>query len=587
MKGYAARYGDYAEHKGVNKSDTGKVMGQRLSEAMWLIPLIESYDHTLGTGLYTEAERKQVEEQLIRAGVTFLWRKEAAAEAAERDRRTPGWRTAQPAPGNGKPVGNWLNFYNTATLMAGAVLGDTNLLDVAAANFRTLLAQGIGADGMWGEGAIGYQMFALTAMVPGFEAAARQGIDLWGFDRGRVKQLFDSPLRYAYPDGTAPGINDSGRAQLGNWSTMVYDYAWLRYGDPGHAVLVNQSPRQLHMSQAVYFPTRVYEELPAVKAAPVGSTVFGNLGYAVLRTPKVYALMDYGPHGGVHGHPDKLNLILFGTGEGGKADELGGEPKFHRYEDPLHGQWTMATVAHNTMTVDETSQLDCTGKLRVFTETPQIKVMRAEAVAAPGALLDRTVIVLEDAVVDIYLGQSAFERTWDRTFRHQGTRAGAAPGAAGAALGQRDGYQQVKVQGREAAGQQWGAGWQTSVGLLRVELAGEKGQQAITATGPDGDALVIVRQQGARARFGAVTTLAGWGNPVRSVRWEESGDPQVAALVVEQQDGSVTRVVVAPPTGAEWRAFGWRSTDQVVCVREKGGVRTGAIGQMQAADGGK
>src|SRR5690606_33779507 len=118
---------------------------------------------------------------------------------------------------------NWINFYSTATLMAGSLLDDRDLIDLAAADLRAAIATGIGDDGMWGEGAIGYQLFAMGVMVPGFEAAARQGIDLWNVLDGRFKQLFDTPLRYAYPDGTLPGINDSGRGRLGTWQSMVYD----------------------------------------------------------------------------------------------------------------------------------------------------------------------------------------------------------------------------------------------------------------------------------------------------------------------------------------------------------------------------
>lgn len=572
--GYAARYAAYPEHKGVNKSDTGKVMGQRLSEAMWLIPLIESYDYICESGLLNAAERKSIEGELIRPAIAFIWRKEPSAEVAERDRRNPGWRTASPAPGTGKAVGNWLNYYNTATMMAGAVMGDTNLLDLAAANFRVLLAQGIGADGMWGEGAIGYQLFALTAMVPGFEVAARQGIDLWSFDHCRVKMLFDSPLRYAYPDGTAPGINDSGRARFDNWSTMIYDLAWLRYQDLNHASLVNSSPRQLQMSQGVYFPTRVYENLPEPPASRYPSTVFGNLGYAILRNTNVYALLDYGPHGGVHGHYDKLNLVLFATGDGGKADELGGEPVFHRYEDPLHGEWTRQTVAHNTMAVDESCQLDCTGRLLVFEDTPQVKVMRGEAVAASGALLDRTVIVTEDAVLDLYRGRSSFRRTWDRTFRYQGhlTPFAQKPDDA-KPLGQRDGYQHLHVQQRLPAGEPWKASWQTTIGQLNLTLAGSPGQQVILAAGPDKEEMVLARQEGDQASFASVLSMEAWRNPVQTARWVSTGDANTAAFEMEQKDGTATRVVIAhgptPVTNA-WQALGWRSDARVLCVRQKG-----------------
>jgi alginate lyase/heparinase II/III-like protein len=570
LVGYAERYAAYPEHQGVNKSDTGKVMGQRLSEAMWLIPLIESYDYLFNSGVLTAAEKKQIQEQLLRPAITFIRRKAPAAEAAERSRRSPNWRMEQPAPGDGKAVGNWLIFYNTATIMAGAVMGDQDMIDVAAADFRTLLAQGIGSDGMWGEGAIGYQMFALTALVPGLETAAHHGIDLWSFGRSRVKMLFDSPLRYAYPDGTAPGINDSGRARFGDWSTMVYDYGYLRYGDPEYAFLVNASPRQLQMSQAVYSPTRIYQPLPEPQAARYPSTVFGNLGYAILRSANVYALLDYGPHGGVHGHFDKLNLILFASGEG-KGDEIGGEPVFHRYEDPLHGEWTKQTVAHNTMAVDQTSQVPSTGKLLVFEDTPRVKVMRAEATASvPGALLDRTVIVAPDAVLDLYHGRSPYPRVWDRTFRFQGSLL-QLPGAVEATqpLGARDGFQHIRVAARRPGGEMWQGSWQTKAGQFQVTLAGAPGQQVMLGTGPDKEQLALARQEGERATFAAVYGMEAWRNPVRSARLAARDDPQVVALEMKQEDSAITRVVVSHAVGP-WQALGWRSDARVLYLRERG-----------------
>ena len=564
--GYAQRYADYPEHSGANKNDTGKVMGQRLSEAMWLIPLIESYDYIYRSGVLSEADKTQIETQLLRPAITFIWRKDPATQVAERNRANLDWRTAPPTPRDGKPVGNWLNFYNTATMMAGAVMGDQNMLDIAAANFRDLLAHGIGEDGMWNEGAIGYQMFALNAMVPGFETAARQGINLWSFDHSRVKMLFDSPLRYAYPDGTSPGIHDSTRAHLGDWSTMVYDYAYLRYHDPGYAFLTNESPRQLHMSEGVYFPARIYQTLPEPPATTYPSTVFGNLGYAILRQPNLYALMDYGPHGGVHGHYDKLNLILFGAGDGGKGDELGGEPVFHRYEDPLHDEWTKVTVAHNSMTVDEQSQLPCTGNLLLFEDTPDVKIMRAQAAAYPGALLDRTVIVTPDVVIDLYHGTSAFKRVWDRTFRYQDKMeqfpalpANAAP------LGQRDGYQHLLVAARQPAEKQWQAAWQTTVGRMNLALAGAPGQQVILCQGPDKEQMALVRQEGEQVNFGAVVSLDAWHNPVENVQFAPTGDPNLVCLSF-YQDHLWTQVIVSCKSGSWEIKNGWRSDAQVLYV---------------------
>lgn len=584
LLGYAERYEQYPEHKGANKNDTGKVMAQRLSEAMWLIPLIESFDAIQAGDTLSDADRKQIETGLIRPALTFIRRKEPAQEAAARQKTNPNWRSEA----WGKAASNWLIFYNSATMMAGATLQDRDLMDLAASDLRALIDHGVSDDGMWGEGAIGYQFFAISALVPALESAARQGIDLWSWNSNRVKKLFESPLRYAYPDGTAPGINDSSRAKLGNWSTMSYDYGWLRFGDPAFAALVNQSPRQLMMSEAVYFPTRVYEDLPAPPASAFSSTLFADLGYAILRGPQTYALMDYGPHGGVHGHRDKLNLILFAQGDDNKSDELGGEPVFHRYEDALHDAWTTQSIAHNTMSVDGRSQAATTGRLLAFEDTPGLKVMRAQSDSAyPGVLLDRTVVVLGDLVLDVFLGRSAQPHDWHRTFRFQGTLDGM-PAASTAIkpLGDVDGFEQLQVLGWALrplkAQEMWRGSWRTSVGGFDVTLAGMPGQNVALAAGPDKEHVAIAHQEGDQAEFTAAYAMQAWQNPVRSLRRMLS-PPEVSAFECRQQDGTVAEVFVSHQPGTweagPWAGEIWKSDARVLVVRRRAG-QAGQTGQQ-------
>jgi len=582
LLGYAERYAAYPEHKGVNRSDTGKVMAQRLSEAMWLIPQAHAYDLIRGGDVLSDDDRQRIEAGLLRPCVAFIRRKDPAQEVAERTRRQADWRTADPQPAKGRRiVGNWMTFYAAATMLAGAAMDDRDLIDLAAADARFAIANGIAEDGMWGEGAIGYQLFALQALVPVFETAARQGIDLWGYQGSRVKSLFDTPLRYAYPDGTAPGINDSGRVKLGNWSTMVYDYAWLRWRDPRHAVLVNQSPRQLHVSEGVYYPTRIYGTLPEPKAVTYPSMVFKSLGYAILRDQRLYALMDYGRHGGVHGHLDKLNLILFA------GDELGGEPVMHRYEDALHAEWTRHTVAHNTMAVDERSQAPCTGKLLVFEGAGPIQVMRAEAVEAyPGVLLDRTVVVTPTAVIDLFHGRSQKPHTWDRTLRFHGTIPDLDADKLGDPLGTRDGYQHLKVASRVPAEKRSEVQWKSRVGELSVSVAGAPGQEAILAVGPDRDHIVLLRQKGAQASFAAALRLEKWGKAVEDAALRDTGAPAIVAFEMKQGDATI-RVVVAHRSG-EWKALGWASDARVLVVVERGGQLSALMaGGTKAAKGDK
>ena len=544
LLGYAERYVDYPEHRGVNRNDSSKVFAQRLSEAMWLIPLIKAYDQIHDT--LTPEEQVQIETGLIRPAVTLIRGKEPAQEAAARTAQNADWRTTDPYTGQSKTLGNWTNFYNFATVMAGAVMQDQDYIDLAAADLRYNIAVGIGSDGMWGEGAIGYQFFALQAMIPAMDVAARHGIDLWGYQHNRAKLLFDSPLRYVYPDGTGAGINDSGRAKLGNWSTMVYDYAWLRWHDPRHAVMVNSSPRQLQCSEAVYFPTMVYDELPEPQHVSYPSTVFQNLGYGILRDDAKFALLDYGPHGGTHGHLDKLNLILF------SGDELGGEPRFHRYEDSLHPQWTRQTVAHNTMAVAERSQQPGTGKLLQFTIDGDTRIMRAEAAGLfPGVLLDRTVVVLPEAIVDIYHGRAARKLTWDRTMRFHGTLEGLeliSPDAP--ALGTRDGYQHLKLAARNAATELSQRTWETPGGVLHVTITGAPGQELLTVIGPDGDNIALARQQGTSADFAMVYQMDRWGPAVADVTLEKVAGAVVCSWV---QGGKTRRVTVSHDT-TTWSA---------------------------------
>ncbi|MFQ5809223.1 MAG: heparinase II/III family protein, partial [Armatimonadota bacterium] len=421
--GYARLYpNDYQEHKGVHRSDTSKVMAQRLSEAMWLLPLIQSYDLIYNARCMTHPDRQLIESDLIRHAISFINKKRTGAEiVAARDRKDPNWRTADPEPSD-RAVGNWMNFYNAAYIQAGIVLGDQNWIDIGIADTKSMIVRGIGDDGLWKEGTIGYQLFARHALVACMEPLARRGCDLYGYAGCRVKNLWDSPLKFAYPDGTAPGINDSGRAPVaGSWQAMAYDYAHLRYQDPNYGKLVNEAPRQIFQSEGCYFPTAIYSALPESEIRALGSVIFDTLGYAIFRGVEngneTFLLMDYGTHGGGHGHPDKLNLILFADG-----DELAGEPKGYRYEDRRHRDWTRPSIAHWTLSVDMHEQAPTTGKLLAFYDAGRVKVMRGVSDGAyAGVGLDRTLVQMPGYIADIYRAWSNAEHTYDYPLCFRGT----------------------------------------------------------------------------------------------------------------------------------------------------------------------
>lgn len=594
LVGYARLYpNDYKEHKGVHASDTSKVMAQRLSEAMWLLPLIQAYDMVYNAKCMSDDDRKLIENDLIRCAVTFINQKRSAAEeAAARQKANPNWRTADPEAGQG-PVGNWVNFYNAAFIQAGIVLKDQDWIDVGAASTRMMVARGIGEDGMWKEGAIGYQLFARQALVACMEPLARRGCDLYGFQQCRVKNLWDSPLKYAYPDGTAPGIHDSGRVQVGSdWTAMAYDFAWLRYQDPNYGSIVNAAERQVFQSEGCYFPTVVYQPLPVKEIAGVGSVIFDTLGYAILRGnergKQTFLLMDYGPHGGGHGHPDKLNLILFADG-----DELAGEPQMYRYEDARHAEWTRPTIAHWTVSVDMHEQAPTTGRLLAFYDAGEVKVMRGVCTTAyAGVGLDRTVVQLPGCVVDLYRGWGKANRTYDYPLCFRGAL-DCLKGVDAATLKPLGpptsrGYKHIAVREPLTTDKDWSGTWQrdaasadpktgddaraTPANRVQVTLLGEPQTVVFAGMNADQRQQVVARRQGKETVFAAVINPYKDLNVVKSVeKLGVTGPVPAYGLRIRRDDGSADVIVVRydPQKGglpAEASSFDDGKTDALVSV---------------------
>ena len=87
-------------------------------------------------------------------------------------------------------------------------------------------------------------------------------------------------------------------------------------------------------------------------------TLHPTSGYAILAEPDRYLLLKYGPHGGGHGHPDKLQIDLHAFGVRLAPDA--GSPA---YISPLQGPWVRQTLSHNTVLLDHTSQPEAEGRL--------------------------------------------------------------------------------------------------------------------------------------------------------------------------------------------------------------------------------
>ncbi|MBF8188159.1 heparinase II/III family protein [Nonomuraea sp. K274] len=121
-------------------------------------------------------------------------------------------------------------------------------------------------------------------------------------------------------------------------------------------------------------------------------TVFDSVGYAVLRGGGLRAVVDYGPHGGSHGHRDKLALYLYGDAEPWQPD-----PGQVPYGHAVWRRHYASTAAHPTFAVDGLEQAECAGRL-----------MRADASGAevacddayPGVRATRRLTLGEEGLTD-------------------------------------------------------------------------------------------------------------------------------------------------------------------------------------------
>jgi hypothetical protein len=312
---------------------------------------------------------------------------------------------------------------NSAVGLVGLLLDDPVLVADAVTSphgFHAQVAKGISADGQWYEGAWGYHFYTMMATLPLAEAGERCGLGLYAYtaDGRCLRGLFDGPLDLAMPNLTLPAFNDSGQANV-RGQARLYELALARYGDPRYATVIN--PQKRGGIEALF--TGV-EPLPEPPAQARGSRNFQESGYAILEHGNgdnaAWVCLKYGPHGGGHGHPDKLNVSLYAHGL-----LLGLDPGTAAYGVPIQKEWFRTTLAHNTLTVDETCQKPAEGKCLAFGTDPAQGLSAALAEAGdiyPGVTYRRAVGLFgEDLVLLVDLIEAESERTFDLAWHNAGT----------------------------------------------------------------------------------------------------------------------------------------------------------------------
>ncbi len=369
------------------------------------------------------------------------------------------------------------------------------------------------SDGLHWERTTGYHFFTLYVLVELADLLLPIGVDLWhaklppqwqddGHDLHRaygpfqgvktLKAAFDAPFYLAFPNGDYSTLGDSRLENMRGIFTwgVIYDRAYEIYKDPKYAWFLHHAETETPASQRPVPGLPLSLQSPWINEAAFGRiarsrypkgrldyrqetrfslagehrqccSYFPVTGAVVLRSDPdridaPAAFLFWGPHSAGHQAPAALHIDLYGGGEkttdAPRMDNRG-------YADPLYLTWGRTTIAHNTVTADETPMFPYDFETQSIWEAdrwrdtasdgtpllfqPDGKNFKAARAmndrVYPGTRLDRTLIVTPAFALDVFRVTSDRLRQFDWAMHTVGMPR-LPPGSRPASLGDRRGY---------------------------------------------------------------------------------------------------------------------------------------------------
>ena len=336
LKDYATRYPGWMVHdvwRHYTENHSGKMFGQSLDEAVWFCTVCRAYDAVKDA--FSAEDRAFIEKNLFSGAASLL--------LARRD------------------FGNWQVWHNAALASLGVTLRDDSIIRVALddpeCGYHYLMAKHVNADGWWNEGSPIYHFYPLEAMVLTAEAVRCRGIDLYGDE---LYGMFEVPLKGTYCDLSFPSHNDGWYGESLVAQAGLYEMACARLSEEAFRPVLEQCYR--NHGRRHYFALFNPFDLQAASSAYLqGSHRFAEAGFSLLRSGAKTVVMKYGPHGGGHGHPDKLSISIH-DGRSEIVSDFGTSA----YGAPDYTRWYRKTLAHNTVCVDGKDQEKVAGHFEEF-----------------------------------------------------------------------------------------------------------------------------------------------------------------------------------------------------------------------------
>jgi hypothetical protein len=530
------------EHVGL-----GRVTGQSLEEAAWAIGIAQAFDDVRDS--LSAAEFDEIRTGLLTELTTHL-----TSQLMGKIHNIECWHLAA-----------------LATL--GTVLGDETVVTRSVEGEFGLLAQlaeGILEDGWWAEGSPHYHYYMLASALTAVTALRAQGPG--SLDVPRLRSMLTAPLSLLRADYSLPALNDGWNnlsKPLGVASYVaLYEQAYGLWNDETVA----------HFLRAMYDRdvARTSEQAltmgPDLSAATSRRWTRRNVhpasGYAILAdgtgADERFLLLKYGPHGGGHGHPDKLQLDVHAFGVRLAPDA--GSPA---YNSPLQGPWYRQTLSHNTVVLGEESQPEAEGRLLAFRDPAVDQVglvdayvswpvdpsqatgrpgtwlrepRRRHVPAYAGASVRRCVLAKPGTYgyyIDLVFVTAETGVTIDLAWHHRGGLVRPEPGALAVAGWQAPSEAYGFVDDvRTLEGppvREWSAQWRVDGAATSMWGFDPPGCHTLSATTPSNppserQATLVRRASGPRACFAAVMELHRDDEPlIRNVHWFDHADAEANA----------------------------------------------------------
>lgn len=435
---YAKLNPTLGKHPQATSSSPGHIFWQALNDANWLVYTGMAYDLIYNT--LTASEKKIIEDGAFKPEVDYLT----------------------------KDLSKWFNLIHNHGVWACAGVGivgiatqnkeyvDMALYGTSKNGKSGFIAQMDGLfapDGYYTEGPY-YVRYAILPYYLFANALNNAQPQLKIFEhRERVLQkALLSALQLTNLDGTFYALNDALKEKdyTSNELVTSIGIAWNVYGkNSGMLVVAKKQDRVLlnkggasiaaalstEKNIPAYYPYESVEYVDGVKGDEGGVSVLRN-GKGKDLTSLIY---KYSAHGLSHGHFDKLTYNLYDKGneilsDYGSVRFIGVEQKYGGRYLPENDQYASQTIAHNTITIDETSHYDGDERkaekahpVKLFSNIqPPVQVVAAkESSAYAGTNLQRSVYQLllptgKKLVVDLFTTSTSGQHQFDLPFHYNG-----------------------------------------------------------------------------------------------------------------------------------------------------------------------